>query len=215
MGYDSGVPLAALTSRRAVLAAVEEYDRLGRDGFRKKYGFGAARSYFLVHDGRRYDSKAIVGAAHEFQHPSLGPLRASDFSGGEATVARLLENLGFDVERGEDMRSGIPTLEVGRGYTWEDLASLFGFKPAYLGAAGGMIPRPEHDAVLLVTHPGGGKSFNYEDYWDGEDLIYTGRGKTGNQSLDGANGDVAENFASRALACSNASGVACRPVSRS
>ena len=46
-----------------------------------------------------------------------------------------------------------------------------GFKTAYLGPAGGMVPRPEHAALLLVTHPGGGKSFDYEDYRGGSDLI--------------------------------------------
>ena len=46
-----------------------------------------------------------------------------------------------------------------------------GFKTAYLGSAGGMVPRPEHAALLVVTHPGGGKSFDYEDYRGGSDLI--------------------------------------------
>ncbi len=34
-----------------------------------------------------------------------------------------------------------------------------------------MVPRPEHAALLVVTHPGGGKSFDYEDYRSGSDLI--------------------------------------------
>ena len=89
--------LADLTSREAVLKAVAEFDELGRDEFLKKYGFGRARDYFLRLGDRLYDSKAIVGVAHGFQHPNLGPLKASDFSGGEATVKRLLEELGFDV----------------------------------------------------------------------------------------------------------------------
>ncbi len=84
----------------------------------------------------------------------------------------------------------LPPLEVGRTYSWDELASLFSFKESYLGAAGGMVSRPEHDALLLITHPGGGRSFDYEDYWDGGDLIYTGRGKTGDQSLDGQNGEA-------------------------
>src|SRR5690349_1774033 len=90
--------LTDLTSRTAVLRAIAEYDALGRDAFLAKYGFGRARSYFLVHDGRLYDSKAIVGAAHGYEHPVVGPLRASDFSGGEATVQAKLEQLGFAVQ---------------------------------------------------------------------------------------------------------------------
>src|SRR6185503_16885091 len=54
---------------------------------------------FLMHEGRSYDSKAIVGAAHGYEHPQLGPLGAHDFSGGETTVARKLEALGFAVRR--------------------------------------------------------------------------------------------------------------------
>ena len=90
--------LVDLTSRDAVLAAMEEFDSLGRDQFLKRYGFGRARDYEVVHDGGRYDSKAIVGAAHGHQHPSLGPLESSDFSGGQPTSSKLRE-LGFDVEQ--------------------------------------------------------------------------------------------------------------------
>src|SRR5487761_1403570 len=74
-------------SRREILQAVAEYDRLGQDRFLEKYGFRKARSYRLVVDGKTYDSKAIVGAAHGFL-PGREPLAAADFSGGEATVGR-------------------------------------------------------------------------------------------------------------------------------
>jgi 5-methylcytosine-specific restriction enzyme B len=88
--------LADLTSRDAVLAAMEEFDNLGRGEFLPRYGFGRARDYEVVYDGKRYDSKAIVGAAHGHQHPSLGPLKSGDFSGGEPTISKL-RDLGFDV----------------------------------------------------------------------------------------------------------------------
>jgi hypothetical protein len=48
-----------------------------------------AREYLLVHDGRTYDTKAIVGAAHGFLEDHR-PLKASEFSGGQATVGQLL-----------------------------------------------------------------------------------------------------------------------------
>ena len=79
----------------AVTRAVDEFDAIGRGQFLKKYGFGPARRYFLLRDGRRYDSKAIVGAAHGYEHGR--PLSSADFSGGEATVMTLLESLGFEV----------------------------------------------------------------------------------------------------------------------
>jgi hypothetical protein len=89
--------LSRLTSREAVLRAVREFDRLGRDTFLDQYGFGRARRYYLRVDGRDYDSKAIAGVAYGFQHPDEGPLARSEFSGGEATVKRALGALGFEV----------------------------------------------------------------------------------------------------------------------
>ena len=92
--------------------AIAEFDRLGREAFLSKYGFGQARGYFLVRGGRRYDSKAVVGVAHGYAGLGLGPLGPHDFSGGEATVVRLLESLGFDVERP-------PRNHYGAGEDWD------------------------------------------------------------------------------------------------
>jgi putative restriction endonuclease len=91
------VSLAELTDPNAVLRALEEFDRLGPDQFLKIYGFRPARNYFLRYGGRDYDSKAIAGVAHGIQHRGGQPLPASAFSGGEATVARKLRSLGFEV----------------------------------------------------------------------------------------------------------------------
>jgi len=88
--------LADLT-RDSVLSALAECDRMGRAAFLEKYGFHPARRYFLDHDGRRYDSKAIVGAAHGYLGPGFVALPASAFSGGDATVVPTLEGLGFEM----------------------------------------------------------------------------------------------------------------------
>ncbi|MER7484897.1 HNH endonuclease [Streptomyces sp. NPDC126497] len=92
-----------------VIAATEEFRRLGRDDFLQTYGFGRARSYELVLDGLRYDSKAIAGVAHG--HATGDFLSAGDFSGGAATVARRLRELGFEVETGETPRDPAALLE--------------------------------------------------------------------------------------------------------
>jgi 5-methylcytosine-specific restriction enzyme A len=47
-------------------------------------------------DRQEYDGKAILGAAHRYQHPALGPLNWKDFHGGTPT-ARKLRELGFTV----------------------------------------------------------------------------------------------------------------------
>ncbi len=79
-----------------VLAAVAEFDAIGREAFLHRYGMGQAKSYLLLLNGREYDSKAIVAAAHG-HHPGLSPLRASDFSGGARGAANVLRELGFSV----------------------------------------------------------------------------------------------------------------------
>ena len=86
-----------ITSRQAILDAVDEFERTGRPAFLKRYGFGRARDFFLVVNGRHYNSKAIVGAAHGYQFPNDGPLTPYDSGGGKETVKPLLESLGFEV----------------------------------------------------------------------------------------------------------------------
>lgn len=89
--------ISELTSKRAVLDALEEFDRLGREAFLAKYRYGKARRYFIIHDDRQYDSKAVVGVAYGFQFPARGPLKHTDFSGGDRTVKARLEALDFEV----------------------------------------------------------------------------------------------------------------------
>jgi hypothetical protein len=84
-------------------------------------------------------------------------------------------------------------LVIGEEYTPEQLAERFGFKPYYLRTAGGMVTVAAHNALLLITHAQLDASFQYGDHWDGDHLIYTGRGQEGDQKLETANLDVAEN----------------------
>jgi 5-methylcytosine-specific restriction protein A len=109
--------LSDLTNPDAIISALREFDALGRQRFLRKYGFGRAREYMLVHDGKNYDSKAICGAAHGFQYPSQGPLRAEDFSGGEQTVERRLEALGFTVLRSD----AVPSVERNPDWNRDEL----------------------------------------------------------------------------------------------
>jgi 5-methylcytosine-specific restriction protein A len=132
-------------SRREILQAVAEYDRLGQDRFLEKYGFGAARSYRLVVDGKTYDSKAIVGAAHGFL-PGQEPLAAADFSSGAATVGRLLSSLGFQVTQAASVLTVGNLIELisalrpyrspdGRRALYQPLALLWAFGRAHRGLA--------------------------------------------------------------------------------
>jgi MoxR-like ATPase len=100
------MPPEELTSAKAVKSAMAEYDSLGRDEFLRKHGYGRALRYFLREGDSRYDSKAIYGVAYGYEHPEQGPLPNDAFTGGEATVKRRLEALGFEVEDGD--RGALP-----------------------------------------------------------------------------------------------------------
>ena len=91
-----------ISSRDAILDAVEEFDQIGRVAFLAKYGYGRAREYLLVYNGCLYDSKAIVGVAHGYEYPHKGPLKFDEFVGGKHTVKPKLEQLGFKVRVGYD-----------------------------------------------------------------------------------------------------------------
>ncbi|MGY5630868.1 HNH endonuclease [Streptomyces sp. UC1A3] len=80
-------------SRGGVLKAVAEYDELGRDRFLSKYGYKPATGYLLLHEGRTYDSKAIAGVAHKFDHGRA--LKPDELIGGRSHAARWLARLGF------------------------------------------------------------------------------------------------------------------------
>lgn len=124
----------------AVRAAIAEYDRVGRTHFLEKYVFGRSREYMLLDtaSGRIYDSKAIVGATYGYAFPERGPLRASEFRGGEATVESLLAGLGFEVVRiGQDW-----------GHEQVEGAVQDYFEMLRLEATGQMYNKSEHNDAL-------------------------------------------------------------------
>ncbi|NUK32515.1 HNH endonuclease [Streptomyces lunaelactis] len=82
-------------TRAGILQAMAEHDRVGRETFLANYGFRAAATYLLVHDGREYDSKAIAGVAH--LHDFGEALKPSQFSGGLKHAVAWLKREGFIV----------------------------------------------------------------------------------------------------------------------
>lgn len=89
----------AASDQRQRLSGDRECDRVGREPFLEDNGFKEAREYFLIHDGRAYDSKAIAGVAYGYVTPI--PLRSGDFTGG-VVVAEVLRRLGFHVTGAAD-----------------------------------------------------------------------------------------------------------------
>lgn len=182
--------LSDLTDSSAVRRAIHEFDEIGRDRFLEKYGFRESLTYFLEHDGIRYDSKAIVGAAHGYQHGT--PLRADEFSGGEKTVAPLLASLGFVVTRpAADWVTPI-------GY----VGTRTEFKELYGGSIyGGIESSRTTPNILIYTDPDQGALSGYD--YDGPDpdddrvFYYTGEGRTGDQELRVGNKAIYEHAQSR------------------
>lgn len=83
-----------LTERGAVLRALAEFDELGGSNFRKKFNFGPSTKFYLLHDEKLYDAKAVAGAAFKIQHPARNQLV---FNGGESGANAVLRKLGFTV----------------------------------------------------------------------------------------------------------------------
>lgn len=84
-----------LSDPKEVEKAIDEFESMGREAFLKQYRFGKARMFVLIHNGRSYDSKAIVGTAYGHQFGM--PLTPTDFSEGQTTVVPKLAELGFRV----------------------------------------------------------------------------------------------------------------------
>jgi hypothetical protein len=131
--------LEELTSREAVEQALDEFDALGRDAFLAKYGYGKATNYFLVRGGKRYDSKAIAGVAHGYEHPEVGPLPSQDVHGGVGVggAKTRLEELGFELVS-SDAVSGASVWLVRAGARGE--AELINFQESVISIGWAELP---------------------------------------------------------------------------
>ena len=82
-------------SSQNVLQAIAEYDSRGSEQFLDVYGFEPLAGYALVHEGRSYDLRAVVGVAHRF---ATGRLATSEeFGSSTAGAVAILRKRGFDV----------------------------------------------------------------------------------------------------------------------
>ncbi|WP_406054568.1 hypothetical protein [Kribbella sp. NBC_00889] len=84
-------------TRDEVVQAIEEYDRLGPDGFFSRHGFAPTTTYELVWEERAYPPKAVLGTAYEFATGRR--LASADFEGGKAGAVKVLGRLGFTVQQ--------------------------------------------------------------------------------------------------------------------
>lgn len=73
-------------NRNQIVSAIAECRKLGTEAFLRKHGYRLGR-YVIKHRGQMLPSKAIVGVA--------AGKSASEFSGGQARLGRILRRLGF------------------------------------------------------------------------------------------------------------------------
>jgi hypothetical protein len=82
-------------TRQHLLQALAEYDARGGEQFREVYGFGPSEAYTLVHEGRSYDVKAILGVAHRFATGRLAP--PDEFNSDIQSAVAIVRKRGFEV----------------------------------------------------------------------------------------------------------------------
>lgn len=100
LGESVEQPKDQTVTREAIEAAMDEFDEIGLDGFKSKYGFGTPQKYWVRRpvNGKRYPAKAIVGVS--YGHIEGGfPLKAADFYGGQGEQAAngILRKLGYEI----------------------------------------------------------------------------------------------------------------------
>lgn len=98
------MPSFETVTRDHVLQALEEYDDRGAEEFLDHYGYGATREYVLWHDGKGYDSKAVLGVAHAYATGRAA--QRWEFAGGRAGAAKILREIGFEVTQVDTSEAG-------------------------------------------------------------------------------------------------------------
>ena len=88
-----------------ILNSILEFRRLGRREFLKQYKFGRARTRWIVHEGRTYDAKAIVGVARGHARPNKRPLTGSDKKYTTDYARNVLSRLKFKIVKDESDHS--------------------------------------------------------------------------------------------------------------
>ncbi len=80
-------------TRQHILAAIAEYDDRGRESFLGVYGFTPSPRHTLTHEGRTYDSTAILGVAHRYATGRLAT--PEELDAGKVSPGAILRKHGF------------------------------------------------------------------------------------------------------------------------
>ena len=88
-----------------VYEAIKKFKEMGQERFLEEHGFRKAKTCWLIHEGKLYDSKAIMGVAYGFANKKAGPLtpRDDDFYGGDLLLEELRKR-GFECRKGSQSK---------------------------------------------------------------------------------------------------------------
>lgn len=82
-------------SKEAVDLALRQFDLLGKDRMLELYGGGHSTRWYIRHNGKHYDQKLVLRAAHALSGLGALPPGPETFTAGDAR--RWLNRLGFKV----------------------------------------------------------------------------------------------------------------------
>lgn len=85
---------SSVTSQH-LLRAIAEHDAVGPEDFLAAHGFTASDDVVLVHEGRRYDARAVMAVAH--RHATGRLATPEEFRSSIDQAVTILRRRGFDV----------------------------------------------------------------------------------------------------------------------
>jgi 5-methylcytosine-specific restriction protein A len=148
-----------------------------------QHEFHESERYDIIHEGKRYAPKAVLGVAAARVAGRV--LLPREFSGGEHSGCfRILRKLGFVIEPKSGWQlGGIPTFEVGKEYNRrEQIHAALG------GQMQGGISTPSGHAVILLFTGDRGDAYGYRDEFRTDGVfLYTGEGQFGDMQLNKGN----------------------------
>ncbi|WP_261148659.1 HNH endonuclease [Serratia proteamaculans] len=159
--------IETLSSKDAVLKAIEEYKALGCDALLEKYNVKRIKKCVLRYNNEKYDIRVIAAAAYIEQFGKA--LEKISSNSGSKIAIQALKNIGFDIV---ETPHPIEHLVKGKLYTRKELINLYG------GQLQGGIWTPTEFPVIFIFTGESGEAYGYKDGWSADgSFSYTGEGQ--------------------------------------
>ena len=78
--------------------AIKEYEKLGLEGTRKKFGFGPANRVHMYYGGKGkpFEARVLAAVAHSIMYPNRERLSPKSFKDLGSVASKYLETVGFE-----------------------------------------------------------------------------------------------------------------------